>query len=126
MPGRSEYMSTYPSEPELVIALDHHDDLVQQCAAGTLSFGDFCAAYDHFYWSYALDGHESDFAGQALLDRLASRIAPHRELAETVLAPVCPETHAHHANYVKAGRAGTEEAMARLRLIAAALAHGRI
>lgn len=85
-------MVTYPSEPELVLVLDHHDELVRQCAAGALSFGAFCAAYDNFYWAYALDGHESDAAGQALLGRLAARVAPHRALAETVLAHIHPET----------------------------------
>ncbi|CAD1786085.1 hypothetical protein XSP_000144 [Xanthomonas euroxanthea] len=114
-------MATYPSEPELVLALDHHDGLVRQCAAGALSFEAFCAAYDNFYWAYALDGHESDATGQALLGRLAARIAPHRALAETVLAHLHPEAPATHASYGKAGRLGTEEAMMRLKLIAAGL-----
>lgn len=114
-------MVTYPSEPELVLALDHHDELVRQCAAGALSFGAFCAAYDNFYWAYALDGHESDAAGQALLGRMAARIAPHRALAETVLAHIYPETPESRASYGKAGRLGTDEAMVRLKHIAAGL-----
>lgn len=114
-------MATYPSAPELVLALDHHDALVRQCAAGALSFGAFCAAYDNFYWAYALDGHESDAAGQALLGRLAARIAPHRALAEAVLAHVHRETPKTHASDGKAGRLGTEEAMERLKPIAAGL-----
>jgi hypothetical protein len=117
-------MAIYPSESELVAALDHHDELVRLCAEGRLSFWDFCAEYDNFYWAYALDGHESDLAGQAVLDELAARIAPHHELAETVLAHVCSDTHADKGSYGKAGRFGPEEAMVRLKLVAAGLSRG--
>jgi hypothetical protein len=114
-------MNPYPSESELVAALDHHDELVRLCAAGRLPFWDFCAAYDNFYWTYALDGHESAPVDRALLDKLAVRIAPHRELAETVLAHACSDAHADKGSYGKAGRFGPEEAMARLRVVAAGL-----
>ena len=117
-------MATCPLESELVAALDHHDELVAQCAAGRLSFWDFCAAYDNFYWAYALDGHESDPAGQAALDKLAARIAPHQELAESVLAHVCSDTDAAKGSYGRAGRFGPEEAMVRLKLVAAGLPRG--
>ena len=114
-------MDSYPSESQLIAALDHHDDLLRLCAGGHLPFWDFCDAYDNFYWAYALDGSESDPAGLALLDKFASRIAPHRELAETVLAHVCSDTHADTGSYGRAGRFGPEEAMVRLKLVAARL-----
>ena len=117
-------MATYPSESELVAAIDHHDELVSQCADGHLSFWDFCAAYDNFYWAYALDGHESDPAGQAVLDKLAARIAPQQQLAQTVLAHVCSYTDAAKGSYGKAGRFGPEEAMVLLKLVAAGLPRG--
>jgi len=117
-------MTTFPSEYELVAALDHHDGLVRLCADGTLSFWDFCAAYDNFYWAHALDGHESDSAGLAVLDKFAARIAPHQELAETVLAHVCSDTDADKGSYGRAGRFGPEEAMIRLKLVAAGLPRG--
>lgn len=117
-------MATYHLEYELVAALDHHDDLVAQCAAGRLSFCDFCATYDNFYWAYALDGHESDPTGQAVLHKLAARIAPHKELAESVLAHVCSDTDAAKGSYGKAGRFGPEDAMVRLKLVAAGLSRG--
>lgn len=118
-------MDTYTSESELVAALDHYDELVRLCADGHLSFWDFCAAYDSFYWEYALDGHESDPAGQTMLDKLAARIAPHQELAETVLAHVCSDTDAAKGSYGKAGRFGPAEAMVRLKLVAAGLPRGK-
>ena len=119
-------MDTYPSESELVAALDRHDELVRLCAAGRLPFWDFCAAYDNFYWAYALDGHEADQAGLAVLDKLAARIALHRHLAETVLAHVCSDTHAEVGSYGRSGRFVPEEAMARLKVIAAGLPRGEV
>jgi len=117
-------MDMYSSEPELVAALDHHDELVRLCAAGRLPFWDFCAAYDNFYWAYALDGHESDPAGQAVLDKLADRIAPHRNLAETILANACSDTDADKGSYGRPGRFGPDEAVIRLKLVAAGLPRG--
>ena len=117
-------MVSQPSESELIAALDHHDELVLLCAAGGLDFWDFCAAYDNFYWAYALDGHKSDPAGLAVLAKLAGRIAPHRELAETVLAHVCSDAHADKSSYGKAGRFGPKEAVVRLKLVAAGLPRG--
>ena len=117
-------MTTFPSESELVAALDHHDGLVRLCADGTLSFWDFCAAYDNFYWVYALDGHESDPAGLTVLDKFAARIAPHQELAETVLSHVCSDTDADKGSYGRAGRFGPGEAIVRLKLVAAGLPRG--
>ena len=102
---------------ELTAALDHHDALVRQCASGDLPFWDFCAAYDNFYWSCALDGNEANAAGQALLKTFADRIAPHRVLAETILASVCSDTHPESGSYGKPGRFGSEEALERLRAI---------
>jgi len=117
-------MDSYPSESQLVAALDHHDELVRLCAAGHLPFWDFCAAYDNFYWAYALDGHESDPAGQAVLDKFAARIAPHRELADTILANACSDAHAEKGSYGRLGHFGPEEAVVRLQLVAAGLPRG--
>ena len=105
------------TQSEFAAVLDHHDALVRQCASGRLPFWDFCAAYDNFYWSCALDGHEADAAGRTLLATYADRIAPHRVLAETVLAHVCSDANAESGSYGKSGRFGPEEAMARLRQI---------
>jgi hypothetical protein len=118
-------MDTYSFESELVAALDHHDELVRQCAAGCLPFWDFCAAYDNFYWAYALDGHESDPAGLAVLSKLAGRIALHQELAEAVLANVCSDSHADKGSYGRPGRFGPEEAVVRLKFVAAGLLRGQ-
>ena len=105
------------TQSEFAAVLDHHDALVRQCASGRLPFWDFCAAYDNFYWSCALDGHEADAAGRTLLATYADRIAPHRVLAETILAHVCSDANAESGSYGKSGRFGPEEAMARLRQI---------
>jgi hypothetical protein len=117
-------MDMHLSESKLVAALDHHDELVRLCAAGRVSFWDFCAAYDNFYWAYALDGDQSDSAGQALLDKLADRIAPHRDLAETVLANACSDHDPDKGSYGRSGRFGPDEALVRLKLVAAGLPRG--
>jgi hypothetical protein len=113
-----------PLESELLAALDHHDNLVHQCVAGELTFSDFCVSYDGFYGAYALDGHEYDLGGQALLAKLASRIAPHQAIAESILSKVCADADANLDTYRRAGRFGSAEAVKRLKLVAADLPGG--
>ncbi len=114
-------MDSYPAELDLVVGLDQGDELVRLCASGELSFAAFSAQYGSLYWSAALDGHESDEIGVALLRKYSDRIALHRELAETVLARVCSAADAERDEYRKLGRFGPDEAVARLRVLAAAL-----
>ncbi len=118
-------MSSRPSEIDLLAALERCDQLLRDCAAGRLTFAQFCAEYDNFHWSFALDGHESDPAGQALLAKYACRIAPHEKVAETILANVCSDADALRESYRTAGRFGSAEAIEKLKLIAADLTHGR-
>lgn len=98
---------------------------MRACVSGTISFADFCAEYDNFYWSFGLDGHESDQAGQAVLAKYAARIALHQEVADTILAKLCSESDAAKESYRTAERLGSTEAIARLKLIAAALSAQR-
>ena len=122
--GLSGHMPAYPSEPELISALDRSDELVRLCASGQLSFSDFCGSYDNFYWSHALDGHESDQAGLTVLAKYAARIAPHQTVAETILAKLCSDADAVKEPYRLAGRFGSIEAAARLKIVAAGLPRG--
>ncbi len=117
-------MSSHPSESDLIAVLDRGDELVRLCAAGRISFGDFLAKYDNLYWFHALDGHESDQLGQDVLAKYAARIAPHQAVAETVLAKACPDADAALDSFHSAGRIGSIEAVARLRLVAAGLPGG--
>ena len=117
-------MKSYPTEIDLLAALDRSDDLVRECATGHLSFADFCAEYDNFYWSFSLDGHESDQVGQAVLAKYATRIALHQRIADTILAKLCSDTDAVRESYRAAGRFGSTEAVARLKLVAAGLPGG--
>lgn len=117
-------MDSYPSETDLIAVLDRGDQLVRQCASGRLSFEDFCAKYNNLYWSHALDGHESDQSGLTVLAKHAVRIAPHRTVAEAILAKVCSDSDAARASYRAAGRFGSTEAVTRLKLVATALPGG--
>lgn len=114
-------MDSYPAEKDLLAELDRCDQLIRACASGRLPLADFRAAYNDFYWSFALDGHESDQVGQALLAKYASRIAPHKMVAEAILAKVCSDTDAVHESYLAAGRFGSAEAVRRLKLVAEGL-----
>lgn len=112
-------MVSYPAESDLIVELDRGDELVRLCASGELTFEDFSVQYDSFYWSAALDGHESDDIGRSLLAKYSGRIALHREVAETVLARVCSASDAEKDDYRGAGRFGPAEAVVRLRVLAA-------
>jgi hypothetical protein len=114
-------MNTQTFEKELSSALDHADGLIGLCAAGRISFQEFCVQYDNFYLSHALDGHESDQAELAVLSKFAGRIAPHRTVADTILGHLCDDSDASKESYGLAGRFGSREAIARIKLIAAEL-----
>ena len=105
------------NEQDLTVALDQHDQLLRGVAAGHLSISQFLEKYDNFYWTYALDGHEQELA-LGVLNALASRIEPHRRVAEEVLAVLTSDSLASQPPYQSAGRIGLQEASARLRQIA--------
>lgn len=117
-------MASYPSEQDLRAALDRGDELVRLCASGRLSFAEFCERYDNLYWVYAMDGHEANTAGMAVLTKYALRIAPHRVVAEDILGNVCSDADASTDAYRQAGRFGSSEAVARLKLVASGLSGG--
>ena len=96
---------------ELDNALDTHDALVAECAAGRTPFDEFLRQYSNFYWCYALDGHEADDAGRELLRLRADRIELHRQIAEVVLARVVSETDSANPSYTSAGRIGPQAAV---------------
>lgn len=114
-------MNSHLNEQELAAALDRCDALVRLCAAGRISFDEFCDRYDNFYWSYALDGHESDTAGLALLAKYAERISPHQAVAEAILAKVIAGGDIVTETYRRSGRMDSAEAVAKLELVAMAL-----
>jgi len=111
--------SDHPSpDVNLYEALERADELVRRCAAGSLSFEDFCILYDNFYWSLALDGHESD---ESTLARYTARIAPHKLVAENILARVCADADATREAFRSAGRISASEAVAKLKDVVGAL-----
>lgn len=112
-------MVIFESEAELIESLNHHDDIVRQCAQGRLSFDAFCSEYHDYYAFYALDGHESDEEERTLLEKYEKRIEPHRMVAEEILGGVCSDADAQLEAYQRAGRFGSAEAVRRLRDLAA-------
>jgi hypothetical protein len=98
------------------LIFDRHDQLVRDCVMGNISFEHFAGEYDNFYMRYALDGHEAGTPAElAHLARLAERIAPHREIWDSILSSgfsngyaMDPETYQRHGFF------GSEEAYDRL------------
>jgi hypothetical protein len=81
------------SEQTVLEALDEHDALVAACARGELAWEDFERSYAAFYPRYALDGHESDDEGKAMLGTYAGRIELHRRIWDDVLTKLTLEEH---------------------------------
>jgi len=50
----------FDSEEHFLSVIDEHDQLIQDCAIGAITFHDFLDRYNDFNLFYALDGHESD------------------------------------------------------------------
>jgi hypothetical protein len=107
-------MKLYESEEELIEVLDRHDEFLRQCAEGDLPFWDFIQKYDNFYWTYALDGHESDAEEKVILRKHESRIKPHREVQEKILSLVCSDEDAEKEEYRRVGRISSKEAVRRI------------
>lgn len=66
-------------------ALTHATSLVLSVKGNNSSMSEFIKAYGNFYYSYALDGHESDLEEHKLLDELQWAIEFHRKVQEEVL-----------------------------------------
>ncbi|MFN0245334.1 MAG: hypothetical protein ACKV2T_00415 [Kofleriaceae bacterium] len=102
------------SEEEVLEALDQHDAIVAACARGELPWDHFERTYASFYPHYALDGHETDGEGKAVLDRHVDRIELHRKIWDEVLTKLTLDEHVG----VYPGFIGAEEAQRRLRDLA--------
>ena len=107
-------MRVFSSEAELLQVLARHDAMVRQCVRGEISFAQFCADYDEFFFVYALDGHESDEEERAMLTRHEVRIRPHGVIQYEILSKVCADADAGVEAYRQAGFFGSVEAVARL------------
>jgi hypothetical protein len=107
-------MKTSKTESELIRALDEHDQLAVQCAAGNMDFWDFEARYDSLYPRYPLDAHESDAEGLAILAKHERRVALHREIWQQVITKVTRDEFAQ-ANGKSHGFITAEEAKVRLK-----------
>ena len=111
-------MKSHMTETELLAALGVHDELLRLCVSGSISFSDFVKKYNIFYWSYALDGHESEANSLALLLKYADRIAVHKAVAEEVLGKLCIDAESIMESYQRAGRIGSVAALARISKLA--------
>jgi len=105
------------SDEKLLSALDKHDQLIRDCVAGRILFRIFLEHYNNFYMFYALDGHESGPEEQALFASHENRIAPHREVWDSIILRLCSDEDAPKESYIQAGYFGSDEATKRLKAI---------
>lgn len=112
-------MVLYESEDALLKILDCYDELLRGCARGDLPFWDFNEKYGNFFWSYAVDGHESDAQEKTLLEKYHDRIEPHRRVQEEILSLVCSDEDSEKEQYRQAGRISSKEAVRRIARVVA-------
>lgn len=117
-------MRIFKSEKDLTESLDKHDRLVLDCANEIIEFWDFYEWYDNFYFSSALDGHESDDEERDLLGKYKRRIDFHRSVSSLVLHNLCSDSQAKEPNYVAAGRFGSIVALKKLKDLVRSLSFG--
>lgn len=101
------------TEPELLALLDIHDRLLKSCLVGDISIEQFVEHYDKFPESFALDGHESSKADQAMLEKHGDRVRFHYGVLDC-LRGLCSEEEAELTKHLEAGRFGRAEAFRRL------------
>src|SRR5687768_7693604 len=111
-----EWGNMFESEEAFLSVLDAHDQLIQQCAIGSITFQEFEKKYNYFYGHYALDGHESDEHESEMFDKYDHRIKPHEELGAEVFQHLCSDEDAVKDIYIQAGRFGSDEGLRRLQI----------
>ena len=98
---------------ELVKALIDTTSLVMSAGNREISLDEFLEAYGSFYYSYALDGHESH-PEERLLNELQWAIEFHRKVQEEVLNHVYLRGDLDRASLNRIGRIDLEQARSRL------------
>ena len=78
----------YISKKEVEQILDAIDAIVISWLKGEISFAEFLERYGYPVGEYALDGHESDDAGKAILLSLRDRIEVHETICGS-FNPLC-------------------------------------
>jgi hypothetical protein len=105
-------------EQALVELLDRHDQIICECARGSLSFAQFLERYNSFYMTFALDVHSSNAEEQQLIRQYEARIAIHRDVWESILLRLSADEDAVKPAYRSAGFIGSAEALGRLQVLA--------
>jgi L-rhamnose mutarotase len=110
-------MEIFESEEYLVKQLNLHDNLLSECANGSMDFSIFIKQYNNFYYYFALDGHESDSDELALLEKYGNRIELHKSATLEILNNVCSDEYASDPAYLKSGRFGSKTAVEKLKAL---------
>ena len=107
-------MESFPTEAQVILALEQLDRSLALCLQDVISIDAFCDALGEYYWEHALDGHEADAEGRAMLEAYGPRIARYSAI-NNIVCRICSETDAAREIYIQAGRINAAEALVRLK-----------
>ncbi len=104
-------------ETELLQALRCATDLLSKVQRGELSFSEFVAQYANFYYTAALDGHESDSSERKTLADHEIVVELHGRVQQEIIDLLYPVGLVSSAEVQRAGRldpVAAEKALAKL------------
>lgn len=107
-------MIIFDSESDLVNTLQKQFYVVADFAEGRIPYDEFDQMYDSFYYSYALDGHESDEEEKLLLQKYSDKIDFYEKLS-SILSGVCSDEDSLKEIYINAGRYSSEVAKLKIK-----------
>lgn len=91
--------------------------MVRQLYLKEITLEAFLVAYDDFYDQYALDGHEADETGKAILQRFERQICLHLRIRDEILYRLTSSDFASNPEYAALGFIGPSEAETLIRQV---------
>src|ERR1035437_8398563 len=108
-------MTILESEQELKTLIEQKKELLQKVVNDQISIDSFYKEYDSFYWTYVLDGHESDGEERELLLKYDSEIELFRIVEEEIFSRICSDEDSKSEIYIKHGRISKKKAIEELK-----------
>ena len=107
-------MIIFDSESDLVNTLQKQFYVVADFAEGRIPCDEFDQKYNSFYYSYALDGHESDEEEKLLLQKYSDKIDFYEKLS-SIICGICSDEDFLKEIYINTGRYSSEVALLKIK-----------